>query len=58
MGANLVTTGFAFDSQGNYAAELRQEASGIEPLMVQPWPRRESQRTVPPMAPSRSAMLT
>ncbi|HET9967334.1 MAG TPA: response regulator transcription factor [Streptosporangiaceae bacterium] len=33
-------------------------ARGIEPLMVEPWPGRESQRTVPPMAPSRSAMLT
>lgn len=33
-------------------------ASGIEPLTAAPWPGWESQRTVPPMAPSRSAMFT
>ena len=32
--------------------------SGTEPLILVPWPAAESQRTVPPMAPSRSAMLT
>jgi hypothetical protein len=42
----------------NRTAGACQEARGIEPLMVEPWPGRESQRTVPPMAPSRSAMLT
>jgi CheY-like chemotaxis protein len=35
-----------------------QEARGMVPLMAEPWPGRESQRRVPPMAPSRSAMLT
>ena len=34
------------------------QMTGIEPLIVEPCPGCDSQRTVPPMAPSRSAMLT
>ena len=40
------------------AAATRRPTSGTEPLTTEPCPGRESQRTVPPMAPSRSAMFT
>jgi hypothetical protein len=32
--------------------------TGTEPLIVEPWPGRDSHRTVPPIAPSRSDMFT
>ena len=34
------------------------QMTGTEPLIVEPRPGCDSQRTVPPMAPRRSAMLT
>ena len=34
------------------------QMTGTEPLIAEPCPGCDSQRTVPPMAPSRSAMLT
>src|SRR5205823_2147137 len=40
------------------AAGGGQVSSGTEPLIVAPFPGSDSQRTVPPMAPSRSDMLT
>src|SRR5512140_2176396 len=36
----------------------RDQVTGIDPLIVEPCPGCDSQRTVPPMAPRRSAMLT
>ena len=35
----------------------RDQSSGIEPRIRAPWPGSDSHRTVPPIAPSRSAML-
>jgi hypothetical protein len=40
------------------AVDLDGQMIGTEPLIVDPWPGRDSHRTVPPMAPSRSDMFT
>src|SRR5262249_34856356 len=40
------------------ATSAGDQMTGIDPLIVEPCPGCDSQRTVPPMAPRRSAMLT
>ena len=54
----LASQYFAADAWQRQIAKQLYQVSGTDPLTAAPCPGLESQRTVPPMAPSRSAMLT
>ena len=45
-------------NSGSFVSPAELSSSGIEPRTWAPWPGCDSQRTVPPIAPRRSAMLT
>ena len=47
-----------FPQAAAHAPALPEARDQSEPLIVDPWPGRDSHRTVPPIAPSRSDMFT